>query len=312
MPLKTLMCPRADRQPKLHLVQWAMIYLSTALRLGVANVARVVIFRTCKRAGIYRRLLPLRKAVPLELRVDSFHDATQSPVPWTDRSVLREADELLTGRANYFSVHARDIGNPPNWFLNPFQNKRHPQLALHWSKIADFSAEVGDIKVFWEISRFSWASVFARAWRISGDARYLSALHLWMQDWWQCNPPNMGPNWMCGQEISIRLINALLALRMAGLDKNGGSGLVAFVEARIAGALISLRFTLWRRTTIMQRAKLRVFSWVARGWLGMLRGMRDAAAKDGPRKAARCSIAWFVGWSCPMAASRSIRSLTTE
>jgi hypothetical protein len=148
-----------------------------------------------------------------------------------DGAVLTQADDLLKGRVSYFSIHAYDIGNPPNWFLNPFLNKRHPQPAVHWSGIADFSAGVGDIKVVWEISRFSWALVFARAWRISGDARYLSTMQLWMEDWWRCNPPNAGPNWMCGQETSIRLINALLALRMAGLEKSVGSGLVAFVEA---------------------------------------------------------------------------------
>jgi hypothetical protein len=208
-----------------------MIYLSTALRLGVANVARAVIYRTCKRAGIYRRLLPPRRAISLGLRLDSTLDAVQPAVPWADRSVLREADELVTGRANYFSAHAHDVGNPPNWFLNPFQDKQHPQSALHWSKIADFGAEVGDIKVVWEMSRFSWAPVFARAWRISSDIRYLSALQLWIRDWWRRNPPNTGPNWACGQETSIRLINVLLALRIARLEKNVESGLVAFVKA---------------------------------------------------------------------------------
>lgn len=228
---KDLICPGADIQPEFHQVQNMMICLSTALRLGVANVARVAIYRTCKRAGIYRWLLPRRKMVPLELWADASHVAAQSPVPWADRSVLCEADELLKGRANYFSVHACEVGNPPNWFLNPFQKKPHQQSALHWSRIADFGAEVGDIKAVWEISRFSWATVFARAWQISGDERYLSALQLWMEDWWRYNPPNTGPNWMCGQETSIRLINVLLALRMAGLEKNVGSGLVAFVEA---------------------------------------------------------------------------------
>lgn len=222
--------PGASSQPELHAVQRLMIFLSTVLRLGVVNVARAGIYRACKRAGIYRALLPRREAVPLELRFDLSRDAAQPPGPWADRSVLTEADKLLTGRANYFSVHARDIGNPPNWFLNPFQNKRHRQPALHWSKIVDFSGEAGDIKAVWETSRFSWAPVFARAWRISRDARYLSALQLWMQDWWRCNSPNTGPNWMCGQETSLRLINALLALLMAGMRKNVGSGLVAFVE----------------------------------------------------------------------------------
>ncbi len=224
-------CLSVEHQPALHPVRRLLIYLSTTLRLGVTNVGRVVIYRTCKRAGIYRWLLRPRNAVPFGLRVDSLLDAAQPPVPWADRSVLAEADEQLKGRANYFSVHAHDIGNPPNWFLNPFENKRHPQPAVHWSGIADFSAEAGDIKVVWELSRFSWALVFARAWRISGDARYLSTMQLWIEDWWRCNPPNTGPNWMCGQETSIRLINSLLATRLASLEKNVVSGLVAFVEA---------------------------------------------------------------------------------
>jgi hypothetical protein len=151
-------------------------------------------------------------------------------VPWADPSVLTEADELLRGRARYFSVHAREIGNPPNWFINPFKNKQHPQTTQHWSDIPDFNAEVGDIKVIWEVSRFNWVAVFARAWRISGDARYLSTLQVWMQDWWRHNPPNTGPNWMCGQETSIRLINALLGLRLAGLE-NRIDGMPSFVEA---------------------------------------------------------------------------------
>lgn len=217
--------------PELHLVRKALTYLSTALRLGVSNVARVLYYRICKHAGIYRWLLPARKATPLGLRVDSLLGSAQSPIPWADRSVLAEADGLLQGTVNYFSRHAQCVGNPPDWFLNPFQNKRHPQPALHWSEIADFSPKVGEIKAIWEISRFNWATVFARAWRISGDANYLAAMQLWLEEWWRCNPPNTGPNWMCGQEASIRLINTLLAMRLAGLGLNSGVGLIGFVQA---------------------------------------------------------------------------------
>src|SRR5207248_10781635 len=126
-----------------------------------------------------------------------------------DSSVLAQAGELLNGRSEYFGAHTHHIGNPPNWFVNPFENKRHPGAAIHWSRIAEFNVEAGDIKVLWEMSRFSWAPIFARAWRISGDKRYLSALDLWIEDWWRHNPPNTGPNWMCGQETSVRLINVL-------------------------------------------------------------------------------------------------------
>ena len=208
------------------------IYFSTALRLGVTNIARVAIYRTFKRAGIYQWLLPQSKAVPLKLEiVDSSRAAVDPRVPWADRAVLAEADELLAGKANYFSAHVQTVGCPPNWFLNPFQDRRHPQSACHWSKIADFHTEVGDIKIIWEMSRFTWALVFARSWCISGDARYLAALRLWIQNWWRCNPPNTGPNWMCGQETSIRLINSLLAFRLVGVESGAWCELTPFVEA---------------------------------------------------------------------------------
>src|SRR5882762_9093646 len=83
--------PRADKQPGLHSAQRLMIYLSTARRLGVANVTRVVIYRACKRAGLYRWLLPQRKAIPLGLRIDSSHNAAQLLTPLADRAVLTEA-----------------------------------------------------------------------------------------------------------------------------------------------------------------------------------------------------------------------------
>src|SRR2546430_869440 len=82
------------------------------LRLGVSNVARVLFYRICRRAGIYRWLLPQRETIPLGLRIDSLLDVAQAAVPWVDSLVLTEADELLKGRANYFSVHTYDIGNP--------------------------------------------------------------------------------------------------------------------------------------------------------------------------------------------------------
>jgi hypothetical protein len=218
----------AENLPGFHGVQKLRIFLSTALRLGAANLARVALYRTAKRAGVYRWLSPPRRAVPLGLVAESLHNAT---LPSADRSILAEADELLQGRANYFSAHVHEMGNPPDWFLDPFRQQRHPQAATHWSQIPAFSAEAGDIKVVWELSRFSWALVLARAWQISGDTRYRSALQDWMEDWWQNNPPAIGPNWMCGQETSIRLMNALLAWRIAGLEKNGGSGRSAFIEA---------------------------------------------------------------------------------
>lgn len=206
------------------------IGISTVFRLGIGNVGRVALYRSLKRAGFYRWLLPCRAEAPLAVELHPAQCVPQA-APWGDRAVLREANELLHGRATWFQAHTHEIGSPPDWFMNPIQNKRHPNVTDHWSRIADFSEQSGDIKIMWEMSRFSWASVFARAWRISGDLRYLDALVSWMEDWWKNNPPNRGPNWMCGQETSIRLINAILAWRLVALEPSVAAQMAAFVEA---------------------------------------------------------------------------------
>ena len=228
---RSILSRSANGHSEVPSLQRLLAYFSAALRLGIFNVARVAIYRACKWSEIYRWLLPSRGVSPLEFAVDSSGDAAQPLVTWADPSVLTEADALLSGRASYFSVHAHDVGCPPNWFLNPFRNQQHLQPAAHWSDIADFNVDAGDIKIVWEMSRFGWTTIFARAWRISGDKRYRAALQDWIQDWWRCNPPNIGPNWMCGQEASIRLVNAVLGLYIAGLEGETGSGMAAFVEA---------------------------------------------------------------------------------
>ena len=34
----------------------------------------------------------------------------------------------------------------------------------------------------------------------------------WLNDWIEKNPYNIGVNWRCGQEVSLRIINILLSL----------------------------------------------------------------------------------------------------
>ena len=66
-----------------------------------------------------------------------------------------------------------------------------------------------DIKRCWELSRWGWAPLLARAWRLSGESRYLDGLNAWVRSWCCFNPVNGGTNWLCGQEVSMRLLHAL-------------------------------------------------------------------------------------------------------
>jgi hypothetical protein len=113
------------------------------------------------------------------------------------------ADDALHGTFRYFSAQSCDRGFPPDWHLNPCTQQRAPET-LHWSRIGDY--EHGDIKVLWELSRFSFTYDLVRAYWRTGDDAYAEAFWRLVEDWRLHNPPHHGANWKCGQETSFRVM----------------------------------------------------------------------------------------------------------
>jgi len=113
------------------------------------------------------------------------------------------ADDLLNGNLRYFSKLVKQVGFPPDWFRNPFTGIQVPHH-MHWSQFGDF--EHGDIKIIWEPSRFGFVYDLVRAYWRTGDEKYPEAFWRLVEDWYQNNSPQQGPNWKCGQEISFRLM----------------------------------------------------------------------------------------------------------
>lgn len=124
-------------------------------------------------------------------------------VPWNPHYVVEEADSLLAGTFRYFGDTDYQVGFPPDWHLNPMTGQRLPAKA-HWTQIGDF--EQGDIKLVWEASRFGYAYTLVRAYAATHDERYPAAFWQLIEDWAAKNPPNVGPNWKCGQEAAFRVM----------------------------------------------------------------------------------------------------------
>lgn len=154
------------------------------------------------------------------------------PIAWRTR-LLQDAGKIISGNLLYYSHHWKEIGNPPNWFLNPFNGKSYPDPHLHFTKLPDFHPAVGDIKNIWEASRFEWVVTLARAYAITADEKYLLTLNTWLRDWAKHNPLNAGPNWKCGQEASIRVFNLLLAAFILNQELNSSKALVNLVAAHL-------------------------------------------------------------------------------
>jgi hypothetical protein len=182
--------------------------LRTSKQLVWRNCAAVATHRVALRAGLYERQLPLKScSIPEPL------NGQAQPAPISADGCLSAADALLAGTATWFSHESHAVGSPPGWFLDPASGQRFPGGAQHWSRCRPFAG--ADIKRGWELSRWGWAPLLIRAWRLSGDHRYRDGFNSWCQSWCQANPVNGGSNWLCGQEASMRLLHALQAWQLA-------------------------------------------------------------------------------------------------
>lgn len=117
--------------------------------------------------------------------------------------VIDEADMILSGSWPYFTAHRFDVGTLPNWHRNPVTGQTIT-ADRHWSKISDFDA--GDIKYVWEPNRFSIVYTLVRAFAVTQNARYAENFWELVDNWAKHNPPQMGPNWKCGQEATFRVM----------------------------------------------------------------------------------------------------------
>lgn len=141
-----------------------------------------------------------------------------------DRTLLRDtagdegvartlaiANDYAAGNFLYYSRKLVDHGNPVNWLHVPGARTSH-HARTHWSDYPTFSPDFGDVKTVWEPSRFACAFWLARAYAFSADEKYPEAYWRLLESWAVQNPPNMGPNWKCGQEASLRAFAWIFAL----------------------------------------------------------------------------------------------------
>ncbi len=134
--------------------------------------------------------------------------------------IIAIADKAVRGKIAAFSSIELDYGNPIDWHYNPI-TKVGVDMTLKWYKIPDFDPERGDVKAIWEASRFTHFLYFARAYLINKDKKYYNAFSDQLSNWIRDNSYSYGVNYKCGQEASLRMMNALMAysvFQSCGLD----------------------------------------------------------------------------------------------
>ncbi len=223
----------------------AISRLTTLLRLGVPEVLSVLLYRYAVSSGVIEWALPV--GTPHQERLFDevdFAGSAETIDGASQQRILQDAHELCAGNLRFFSNASYHVGSPPDWFYNPYRHTRCAETRAHWSNIPDFDDAIGDMKCIWEASRWDWALIFARAYRLSHDSAYSTTLNAWASDWIVNNPANVGPNWKCGQETAIRMMQALLTAYLLRQHHAPTAELLRFVTEHCQRIAPTLRYAM--------------------------------------------------------------------
>lgn len=225
-------------------------FLSASKRLylyirqtGVRKVSFRCMYELQRRTGMLRLRFPARRGrqrIP-ELaewrkQAGKFFFDGKPPLEFPDQYLATDSRQVLeqTVRAIYANEYRLFHGQSyvvADWHTNPLTGFRYNKNQ-HWSSIRDLDSAAGDIKFVWEKSRFTFLIPLIRHDLFCGKDH--SDLVLARIDHWiRTNPVNLGPNWMCSQEISIRVLNWLFALQFYKESPNLTTALFAEITQSI-------------------------------------------------------------------------------
>jgi hypothetical protein len=125
------------------------------------------------------------------------------------QELLEEADEIVAGKVRLFAGEAIPLRLT---FDKPLR---------HWTEYETGNAKIPysgyaieDIKFVWEPARFGWALKLGRAYLLSENEKYAESFWECFEEFTAGSPAYLGPHWMNGQEVAIRLMSLLWAAQL--------------------------------------------------------------------------------------------------
>jgi hypothetical protein len=118
----------------------------------------------------------------------------------------RDAEKILGGRWTAFGHLELRVDDPPKWHKDYLAGQ---DLTTTGSAFKLNHRELpggADIKLIWELSRWSQLVRLAMAAYVLGDGRAGGKCLDWLEDWVKHNPPYRGWNWTSALEAGMRLV----------------------------------------------------------------------------------------------------------
>jgi len=128
--------------------------------------------------------------------------------PEAAEQIVERAERMCEHRFDLLGFDAVDYGPDIDWHCDRVHGKRAPRKPWFRMKYLDF-AEVGDSKVTWELNRHQHLVTLAKAFRLSGDQKFVSELFRQWEHWHVENPYPIGINWASSLEVAFRSLSYL-------------------------------------------------------------------------------------------------------
>ena len=126
--------------------------------------------------------------------------------PNETEQIVERAERICQHRFDLLGYEDLDYGAEIDWHSDQVHGKRAPRK--FWFKISylDF-AEVGDVKVTWELNRHQHFVTLAKAYRLTGDERFAMEIFRQWRHWHAENPYPIGINWASSLEVAFRSLS---------------------------------------------------------------------------------------------------------
>lgn len=160
--------------------------------------------------GHYKRVTPSNSASQISNSYSLFTLPNREQLDQTlgeegKATLVNQANEIVGGKILVFNE-------------STLLNFNHNQSLQHWTAyesdhklLSSFVFLHNDVKYLWEPARFAFAFTLGRAYHLTQDDRYAEAFWKYFESFTKNNPANLGPHWMNGQEVAIRLMSLVWA-----------------------------------------------------------------------------------------------------
>ncbi len=180
--------------------------LKTTHQLGFTQVSLFALYKLGLKSGHYKRIpIPDSQTTNIEYLFSLPSSEALKEILSSDgiETLLTEANHIVDGKFRIFGSELSDIKLDFNYPLFHWTDYETGKVRTQHATPLQSQQ---DIKLIWEPARFGWAFTLGRAYRVSGDEKYAKSFWRYFEIFDAGNPVNIGPHWMNGQEVAIRLM----------------------------------------------------------------------------------------------------------